>query len=324
MTTPLHRPVCDLLGCRYPLVLAGMGGVARAELVTAVSRAGCFGFLGVVREPVERIRAEVAAVRAAGVERFGVNLIPAGTDPALLTAQIGPEGVLVIDALTFVASALVLAAIGVGRQAVGSSKVSTQLLDGWRAVATDPYVRRVSWLFPAASVGILGSEALLTPYVKFELERSEAIIGWLAAAISVGVLLTAAGLRSHPGHGASVRQTAHLAVLGGSGATAAFALAPNLGGATLAFAFVGVVFASRVPTMVILGQRIDDNVRASAMSVVDGAYAVAQLVAAIGAGALAEVTDPRLACLVFAGSTALVGLVATAVPARAPRAAVVS
>ena len=88
MTTTLHRPVCDLLGCRYPLVLAGMGGVARAELVTAVSRAGGFGFLGMVREPVARIRAEVAAVRAAGVERFGVNLIPAGTDPALLGAQI--------------------------------------------------------------------------------------------------------------------------------------------------------------------------------------------------------------------------------------------
>lgn len=88
MTTPLHRPVCDLLGCRYPLVLAGMGGVARNELVTAVSRAGGFGFLGMVREPVERIRAEVQAVRAAGVERFGVNLIPGGTDPALLDAQI--------------------------------------------------------------------------------------------------------------------------------------------------------------------------------------------------------------------------------------------
>lgn len=88
MKSSLHRPVCDLLGCRYPLVLAGMGGVARAELVTAVSRAGGFGFLGMVREPVTRIRAEVAAVRAAGVEHFGVNLIPAGTDPALLEAQI--------------------------------------------------------------------------------------------------------------------------------------------------------------------------------------------------------------------------------------------
>lgn len=88
MKSLLHRPVCDLLGCHYPLVLAGMGGVARAELVTAVSRAGGFGFLGMVREPAARIRAEVEAVRAAGVERFGVNLVPAATDPALLEAQI--------------------------------------------------------------------------------------------------------------------------------------------------------------------------------------------------------------------------------------------
>ena len=50
--TPLHRPVCDLLGCRHPLVLAGMGGVARSELVTTARGSdgtGGFGFLGMVR-----------------------------------------------------------------------------------------------------------------------------------------------------------------------------------------------------------------------------------------------------------------------------------
>ena len=52
----LHRPVCDLLGCRYPLVLAGMGGVSRSELVAAVTHAGGFGLLGMVREPPELIR----------------------------------------------------------------------------------------------------------------------------------------------------------------------------------------------------------------------------------------------------------------------------
>lgn len=88
MKSPLYRPLCDLLGCRYPLVSAGMGGVARAELVAAVSRAGGFGFLGMVREPVELISREVAALRAAGIARFGVNLIPAATEPALLAAQI--------------------------------------------------------------------------------------------------------------------------------------------------------------------------------------------------------------------------------------------
>lgn len=52
MERALYRPVCDLLGCAYPIVAAGMGGVARSELVAAVSAAGAFGFLGMVREPV--------------------------------------------------------------------------------------------------------------------------------------------------------------------------------------------------------------------------------------------------------------------------------
>ncbi len=84
----LRRPVCDLLGCELPLVLAGMGGVARSELVCAVTEAGGFGFLGMVREPVALIRKEVLAVRARTGRRFGVNLIPAATEPALLDAQV--------------------------------------------------------------------------------------------------------------------------------------------------------------------------------------------------------------------------------------------
>jgi nitronate monooxygenase len=84
----LRRPVCDLLACSLPLVLAGMGGVARSELVVAVSRAGGFGFLGMVREPPSLISEEVRRVREQGVSNFGVNLIPAGTDTTLLAAQI--------------------------------------------------------------------------------------------------------------------------------------------------------------------------------------------------------------------------------------------
>ena len=84
----LHRPVCDLLGCAWPIVLAGMGGVARAELASAVSAAGGFGFLGMVREPVALIRREVEQVRAATERPFGVNLIPASTPPELLDAQL--------------------------------------------------------------------------------------------------------------------------------------------------------------------------------------------------------------------------------------------
>lgn len=84
----LHTPVCDLLCCDTPIVLAGMGGVARSELVAAVSEAGGFGFLGMVREAPEFIASEIEAVRARTSRPFGVNLIPAATHPELLAAQI--------------------------------------------------------------------------------------------------------------------------------------------------------------------------------------------------------------------------------------------
>jgi nitronate monooxygenase len=65
-----------------------MGGVARSELVTAVTEAGGFGFLGMVREPVSLIRTEVAALRGRGIKNFGVNLVPAATDRRLVEEQI--------------------------------------------------------------------------------------------------------------------------------------------------------------------------------------------------------------------------------------------
>lgn len=88
MHTALHTSACDLLGCQYPVILAGMGGVARAELVTAVSEAGGYGFLGMVREPAEFIRAQIRAVRERTSREFGVNLIPAATASPLLEEQV--------------------------------------------------------------------------------------------------------------------------------------------------------------------------------------------------------------------------------------------
>lgn len=94
MYSPAHAfplastPLCEWLGCRQPLVLAGMGGVARSALVAAVTEAGGFGFLGMVREPPQRIRAEVARVRRRTSRPFGVNLIPAATPAPLLREQL--------------------------------------------------------------------------------------------------------------------------------------------------------------------------------------------------------------------------------------------
>lgn len=84
----LRTPLCDLLGCDHPILLAGMGGVARSELVAAVANAGGYGILGMVREPPELIAQEIDAVRAQTSRAFAVNLIPAATDPTLLDAEL--------------------------------------------------------------------------------------------------------------------------------------------------------------------------------------------------------------------------------------------
>lgn len=97
----LHSPICDLLGCRYPILLAGMGGVARWELAAAISGAGGFAQLGMVRESPDLIRQEVLALRAATARNFSVNLIPAATEAGLLDREIGTCLDLGVSAFTF-------------------------------------------------------------------------------------------------------------------------------------------------------------------------------------------------------------------------------
>lgn len=60
--------LCSLLGCDYPVLLAGMGGVSRWELAAAVANAGGFGMLGMVRESPALITEEVTWLKAAGNE----------------------------------------------------------------------------------------------------------------------------------------------------------------------------------------------------------------------------------------------------------------
>ena len=72
--------ICDILQCDLPILSAGMGGVARADLVVAIARAGGYGTLGMVREDTALIVSQIEKVRAqAPGLGFGVNLIPAAT-----------------------------------------------------------------------------------------------------------------------------------------------------------------------------------------------------------------------------------------------------
>jgi len=71
----ISTKLTEKLGIRHPIVQAGMGGVARAELVAAVSNAGGLGMLGMVRMTPDFIRDQIQKTRALTMRPFGVNLI---------------------------------------------------------------------------------------------------------------------------------------------------------------------------------------------------------------------------------------------------------
>jgi enoyl-[acyl-carrier protein] reductase II len=76
----LRTPICDLFGIEHPIFLAGMGEVAFAALVAAVSEAGGFGTLGMAGSDPARIRNEMRAVRRLTAKPFGVDMLAALPD----------------------------------------------------------------------------------------------------------------------------------------------------------------------------------------------------------------------------------------------------
>lgn len=88
MSLNISTPLTERLQCRFPIISAGMGGPARSELAAAVSAAGGFGLLGMVRETPKFIEEEIAAVRRRTERPFGVNLIPFATDAKLLQDEL--------------------------------------------------------------------------------------------------------------------------------------------------------------------------------------------------------------------------------------------
>jgi NAD(P)H-dependent flavin oxidoreductase YrpB (nitropropane dioxygenase family) len=80
MSRPVLRTrLCDILDIEYPVILAGMGGVATADLVAAVSEAGGLGIVGAASMPPDEIERQVRRIRDLTSKPFGVDvLLPSG------------------------------------------------------------------------------------------------------------------------------------------------------------------------------------------------------------------------------------------------------
>lgn len=71
----LRTPLCDRLGIKYPILLAGMGGVSLHKLVAAVSNAGGLGVIGGATLDADRLRDEIRKTRELTDKPFAVDLL---------------------------------------------------------------------------------------------------------------------------------------------------------------------------------------------------------------------------------------------------------
>ncbi|MFZ9629658.1 MAG: NAD(P)H-dependent flavin oxidoreductase [Ilumatobacteraceae bacterium] len=104
----LHTRLTEMLGIEHPVMLAGMGGVSYHRLVAAVSEAGGLGTLGASTMSADELPVEMAGVRAATTQPFGVDLLTA------LPGQVERGVRTVIDG----GAALFVAGLGVPREVI--------------------------------------------------------------------------------------------------------------------------------------------------------------------------------------------------------------
>ena len=66
--------VLEHLGCKYPIIQAPMGWIARSQLASAVSNAGGFGIIETSSGEVENCKAEIEKMADLTDKPFGINL----------------------------------------------------------------------------------------------------------------------------------------------------------------------------------------------------------------------------------------------------------
>jgi NAD(P)H-dependent flavin oxidoreductase YrpB (nitropropane dioxygenase family) len=70
----VRTPLTDLLGCRHPIVQTGMGYVAGAGLVSAVSAAGGFGIVAAATMTLGQLGDAIREIKSRTDAPFGVNV----------------------------------------------------------------------------------------------------------------------------------------------------------------------------------------------------------------------------------------------------------
>lgn len=73
MSDVLNTRLCEMLGCKYPVIQTAMGWVADPKLVAATCNAGGFGFLAGAVMTADEVEAGIVEIKSLTDNPFGVN-----------------------------------------------------------------------------------------------------------------------------------------------------------------------------------------------------------------------------------------------------------
>jgi predicted MFS family arabinose efflux permease len=258
-------------------------------------------------------RAEYGDAIALANLTFELGLLVGYAAGGGLASAFGPKTALLINASSFVASALLLRRMSVGRSAAAAD-APTRVKDGWRAVTNDPFVRRFLLTYGVIGASAIVGEALVVPYAVDELNGGPGQAGLLAAAIPCGAIVATVLTRSRGTDTEKLRRASVVALAGAVVAIVFFTMGPPLPTVLIAFAAVGAMLASRVPANEVSGLRIPDRVRGSAFTIIQGFLLGGQAVAAAIGGVLARWIGIRQTLVAFLVIAALVSVWGSTLP----------
>jgi predicted MFS family arabinose efflux permease len=226
-----------------------------------------------------------------------------------LIAVVGARVALMLNAISFLLSAMLLLGIEAARRNPVEGP-PVRVRDGWHSLVDDPFVRRFftafMWVGSCAVVG----ESIVALYALNVLHREAAISGVLAAAIPAGGIIGTILGRSSGDDREKLRVASFVALVGSVLGLGVFVAAPGLPVILLGFAGIGALNASRVPANEVAVVRLDDRVRVPAFAVLNGFLLGSQALAAGLGGLVARSIGVRqtiVVSLVISGAVGLWG-----------------
>ncbi len=193
-----------------------------------------------------------------------------------LVGLIGARLTLVVNASSFVLSALVLTRLHAGRERPRELRSTTESFRrGLGFVTHDRFVRRAASLACAISFGAIAVEVLAPTYARNELGRAAGAAGVLAAAVPLGTIAFAAAIKPPSGRDGATRLPGLWGAVLASSAVLVFVSEPGLPVATLGFFGVGAVFGVVLQLTAVVGLAVPDDVRAAAFGVLQAAMTAA-------------------------------------------------